>query len=111
MSCTLGVRRTMAVSDHRSQGSRILLSPWTAAPMLITNPIYVLFCVFCAVQFCYPQQKICEPVVVVNVRDKQGHFVPSLKAVDFQGKNANVTSVSQGRPPRVIILLDKSGSM
>jgi Mg-chelatase subunit ChlD len=54
--------------------------------------------------------------IVVNARDKQGQFPPSLQASDFRvsfaGKDVHITSLRQGAgTPRIIILVDKSGSM
>lgn len=57
-----------------------------------------------------------KPVVPITARDKQGKLVPLLKASDFRaklgGKQARVVSakVASGAP-RVVILIDKSGSM
>jgi len=63
------------------------------------------------------QQSDCEKqAIVVNARDKQGQFVPSLQASDFRakfgGQEVNIASLSHGAStPRVVILLDKSGSI
>jgi Mg-chelatase subunit ChlD len=63
------------------------------------------------------QESDCEKqAIVVNARDKQGQFVPSLQASDFRakfgGRDVKVASLSHGAgTPRVVILLDKSGSI
>lgn len=63
------------------------------------------------------QQSDCgKQAIVVSARDKQGQFVPSLQASDFRvklgGKDINIASLRQAAgTPRVVVLLDKSGSM
>jgi hypothetical protein len=63
------------------------------------------------------QQSNCaEQTIVVNARDKQGQFAPSLQASDFRakfgGKDVNITSLRQRvGTPRVVILLDRRASM
>jgi hypothetical protein len=79
--------------------------------------IYVISCLLCAVPVTYSQQSDCEQhAIIVNVRDKHGKFVPSLQAGDFRAKigrnEASVASLNHGvSAPRVVILLDKSGSI
>lgn len=85
--------------------------------MSVTRSTCVLLCVLCLAQCSYSQSADCElPAVVVNARDKHGHFLPSLQTSDFRarfgGENVSVASLTPGASPfRVVILLDKSGSM
>ncbi|HEX6802375.1 MAG TPA: VWA domain-containing protein [Terriglobales bacterium] len=82
----------------------------TSRPALVFVWIHVL------ILAAYPQRLPCDKSAVVNARDKQGRFVLSLQASDFRAKVHRavvpVSSVIARRgPPRVVILLDKSGSM
>lgn len=85
--------------------------------MFTPKSTYVLSCLLWAAQCAYSQQISCvQRGVVVNSREKQGQFMPSLQPRDFRakfgGKDVTIESLSQGSGPfRVVILLDKSGSM
>jgi Mg-chelatase subunit ChlD len=65
----------------------------------------------------YAQARGCDShTIVVNVRDRHGKFVSSLQASDFRakldGKHVTIVSMTQGpAPKRVVIVLDRSGSM
>jgi hypothetical protein len=53
--------------------------------------------------------------VIVNVRDREGHFVVGLPSSSFRaemhGQPLTVSSVIVERDPRIMLLLDASGSM
>jgi hypothetical protein len=58
----------------------------------------------------------CEqPTVTVNVRDHEGKFVagltPSSFRAEMHGQPLKVSSVNVGRTPRIVLVLDASGSM
>ena len=83
----------------------------------ITLACFVPVLVFALALPLQSQQDSCEKrVVIVNVHDKHGQFVPSLQASDFlakvQGKEVNIISVAEStETPRIVIALDASGSM
>lgn len=84
--------------------------------MLSLKYITVLGLLLGSTPFVFAQGVDCDKrVLVVNARDKQGRFLP-LQPSDFRArlgkKDAAVLSVTrQVIAPRVVILLDKSGSM
>jgi hypothetical protein len=58
----------------------------------------------------------CEqPTVTVNVRDHEGNFVtgltPSSFRAEMHGQPLTVSSMSVGSTPRIVLVLDASGSM
>jgi hypothetical protein len=58
----------------------------------------------------------CEkPLVAVNVRDHEGNLVAGLSLPSFRakmhGQTVTVSSANVGKPPRIVLLLDASGSM
>src|SRR5438128_1771706 len=83
----------------------------------ITLACFVPVLVFALALPLQSQQDSCEKrVVIVNVHDKHGQFVPSLQASDclakVQGKEVNIISVAEStETPRIVIALDASGSM
>ena len=64
----------------------------------------------------YAQQKDCKKqIVTIAVHDRHGKFVSGLQKGDFQakvrGKGTDVLSAAAGAAPRVVLVLDVSGSM
>lgn len=58
----------------------------------------------------------CQRTIVVNVRDRQGNFVPGLSASSFramiQGQPADILEAKPHHTPlRVVVMMDASGSM
>lgn len=96
---------------EREDGS---LSPMAGALTLASSVSVLLFGLALPIQ---SQEDSCEKrIVIVNVRDKHGQFVPSLQASDFrariQGKDVDIISAVAGTGTlRVVIALDASFSM
>ncbi len=85
-------------------------------PMCSAKHIWVLLLLLAVAPSVGAQQNECATSIVVNARDKQGKFLPSLQANDFrarfEGKDAAILSLTKGTGARrVVIVLDKSGSM
>jgi hypothetical protein len=75
-----------------------------------------LLCALCAFgQFPAVAQKTCQLTSIVNVRDPQGKLVPGLHPASFQatlrGQPVKILSATLQSQPRVVLLLDVSGSI